>query len=67
MQRLAADTGGQMLSLKDIGSLPALLRNIRVPVEQTLATPLWHTPWVFAAILMLLLAEWMIRRKGGLA
>ncbi len=67
MQRLAADTGGQMLSLKDIGQLPALLRNIRVPVEQTLATPLWHTPWVFAAILMLLLAEWMIRRKGGLA
>ena len=67
MQRLAADTGGQMLSLKDIGSLPALLRNIRVPIEQTLATPLWHTPWVFAAILMLLLAEWMIRRKGGLA
>ena len=67
MQRLAADTGGQMLSLKDIGQLPALLRNIRVPIEQTLATPLWHTPWVFAAILMLLLAEWMIRRKGGLA
>jgi uncharacterized membrane protein len=67
MQRLAADTGGQMLSLKDIGQLPALLRNIRVPVEQTLATPLWHTPWVFAAILLLLLAEWMIRRKGGLA
>jgi hypothetical protein len=67
MQRLAAETGGQMLSLKDIGDLPALLRNIRVPVEQTLATPLWHTPWIFAAILLLLLAEWMIRRKGGLA
>jgi hypothetical protein len=44
-----------------------MLKNIRVPVEVTLATPLWHTPWIFIAILLLLLGEWMLRRKGGMA
>lgn len=67
MKRLAADTGGEMLALADIGKLPELLKNIRVPVEVTLSTPLWHTPWIFIAILLLLLAEWLLRRKGGMA
>ncbi|MBE7495468.1 MAG: hypothetical protein HS117_11010 [Verrucomicrobiaceae bacterium] len=67
MQRLADDSGGKMIPLAEIGTLPELLRNIRVPVEVTLATPLWHTPWVFAAILLLLLGEWLLRRKGGMA
>jgi uncharacterized membrane protein len=67
MKRLAEDTGGKMIALEDIGTLPELLKNIRVPVEVTLATPLWHTPWVFAAILLLLLGEWALRRKGGMA
>lgn len=67
MKRLAADTGGEMLALADIGKLPEMLKNIRVPVEVTLSTPLWHTPWIFIAILLLLLAEWLLRRKGGMA
>lgn len=67
MRRVAQDTGGQMLSLDELGRLPEILKNIRVPVEVTLATPLWHTPWVFAVILLLLLAEWLLRRKGGMA
>lgn len=67
MQRIASDTGGKMIALKDIANLPEMLKNIRVPVEVTLATPLWHTPWIFIAILLLLLGEWMLRRKGGMA
>lgn len=67
MKRLAADTGGQMIPLEDIEKLPEMLKNIRVPVEVTLATPLWHTPWIFAAVLLLLLGEWALRRKGGMA
>lgn len=67
MKRLATDTGGEMLALADIGKLPEMLKNIRVPVEVTLSTPLWHTPWIFIAILLLLLAEWLLRRKGGMA
>ncbi|HBJ86946.1 MAG TPA: hypothetical protein DDZ88_24425 [Verrucomicrobiales bacterium] len=67
MQRLADETGGKMIALKSIAELPEMLKNIRVPVEVTLATPLWHTPWIFIAILLLLLGEWVLRRKGGMA
>ncbi|MBK8092392.1 MAG: hypothetical protein IPK32_10570 [Verrucomicrobiaceae bacterium] len=68
MKRMAEETGGQALKLNDVARLPDILRrHIRVPVEQTLSTPLWHAPWVFILILMLLLAEWVLRRKGGLA
>ena len=67
MKRIAGETGGEMIGLDDIAKLPELLKNIRVPVEVTLATPLWHSPWIFAAILLLLLGEWMLRRKGGMA
>ncbi len=67
MQRIATETGGKMIALKEIAKLPEMLRRIRVPVEITLATPLWHTPWIFLAIVVLLIAEWLLRRKGGMA
>ena len=67
MQRLATDTNGQMLALDDIAKLPEMLKNIRVPIEVTLSTPLWHTPWIFLALLLLIGAEWFLRRKGGMA
>ncbi len=67
MQRIANESGGQMLMLDEIKKLPELLKNIRVPVEVTLATPLWHSPWVFVILLLLLGAEWFLRRKGGMA
>jgi uncharacterized membrane protein len=67
LQRIATETNGQMLALDEITKLPDLLKNIRVPVEVTLATPLWHTPWIFLALLLLLGAEWFLRRKGGMA
>ena len=67
MKRLADETGGKMIALDEIEKLPEMLKNIRVPVEVTLSTPLWHTPWIFAAILLLLIGEWVLRRKGGMA
>lgn len=67
MQRLAAESGGEMLGLEDLNRLPELLKNIRVPVEETVTSPVWHTPWFFAAVLGLLGTEWLLRRKGGMA
>ena len=67
MQRIATETGGQMLALEEISKLPDLLKNIRVPVEVTLSSPLWHSPWIFLALLLLIGAEWYLRRKGGMA
>lgn len=65
MQRMAAETGGQLLALKDLDRLPDLLAKLNVPVKDTLTEPLWHAPWIFALILALLAAEWILRRKGG--
>lgn len=67
MERIAQETGGQLLKLEDLDRLPALLKDIRTPIEETVTKPLWHTPWVFLLILGLLLGEWWLRRKGGLA
>ncbi len=67
MQRVAKESGGQMLMLDELARLPELLKNIRVPVEETVTQPLWHAPWVFALVLALLSVEWFLRRKGGMA
>jgi uncharacterized membrane protein len=67
MEQVAKDTGGQVLKLEDLGRLPDLLKNIRTPIEETITQPLWHAPSVFALLLGLLIAEWWLRRKGGLA
>ncbi len=67
LQRIAKETNGQMIALDEITKLPEMLKNIRVPIEVTLSTPLWHSPWVFVILLLLLGAEWFLRRKGGMA
>lgn len=66
-EQMAKTSGGQVLNLTDLSRLPELLKNIRPPVEETITTPLWHSPWIFVALLMLLAGEWFLRRKGGLA
>lgn len=65
MERLARETGGRVLTLQDLPRLPEILRGIDVPVQETLTEPLWHTPWMFIAILGLLAGEWFLRKKGG--
>ncbi len=66
-ENLAARTGGRVLKLQDLPRLPEILKDIRAPVEETLSTPLWHTPWFFGLILALLGTEWALRRRGGLS
>jgi uncharacterized membrane protein len=67
MEKVAAETGGRLLSLDDLPNLPTILRDIRSPIEETVTQPLWHTPWLFALVVGLLTAEWWLRRKGGMA
>lgn len=66
-QRVATESGGKVLELADLARLPEILKDIRVPVEETITTPFWHAPWVFAAVLALLGTEWFLRRRGGMA
>jgi hypothetical protein len=65
LERLASASGGRVLNEDELGTLPHLLSAV---APGTLAAPrdLWHTGWSFAAILVLLGAEWMLRRAWGL-
>jgi hypothetical protein len=66
-ERVAKESGGRLLSLADLPKLPEILKDIRVPEEETITTPFWHAPWMFGVILALLTTEWYLRRKGGMA
>ncbi len=67
MQRLAEGTGGKVLELAEMASLPELLGELNVPVMDKRVEPLWHGGWVFLLVLGLLVGEWALRRKAGLA
>jgi uncharacterized membrane protein len=66
LQRLAAASGGRVLSADQLGGLPDIL-NTGVPAAAlAVRRDLWHTGWSFAAILLLLGFEWVLRRRWGL-
>jgi hypothetical protein len=67
MQRLAEGTGGRVLELAEMARLPELLGELNVPVMDKRVEPLWHGGWVFLLVLGLLVGEWALRRKAGLA
>jgi uncharacterized membrane protein len=67
MQRLAEGTGGQVIGLSEMAKLPDLLAKLNVPVMDRRIEPLWHGGWVFLLVLGLLVGEWILRRRAGLA
>jgi uncharacterized membrane protein len=67
LDRLAEGTGGRRLTLGEIGKLPELLKGLDAPVMERLVEPLWHHPAVFALLLGLMIGEWTLRRRAGLA
>jgi len=66
LKRIAEATGGRLLSMSDIGSLPGLLSQLETPFEEVRQHPLWHTPWLFLIALLCFLGEWALRRKQGI-
>jgi hypothetical protein len=66
MQRLAAQTGGEVVSAAELESFVASLPTRRVPVTETWTSPLWHRSWMFALVLLCLIGEWGLRRLRGL-
>ena len=65
-ERLAAASGGRVLSEDQLTSLPGMLKAAVPGAELAVRRDLWHTGWSFAAILSLLGAEWILRRTWGL-
>lgn len=66
LDRLALASGGRVIAE---GDAPALLDSLRgaVPAARlALQRDLWHNAWSFAVVVILLGAEWSLRRRWGL-
>jgi hypothetical protein len=66
LQRLATASGGTVAAESDA---PEVLRALEAGAQAaalTVRRDLWHNGWSFAAILTLLGAEWLLRRRWGL-
>ncbi len=66
LRRAARDSGGRYVRAADAGRIAGWLR---AAVPQNAAPErrdLWHEPWSFAIIVLLLSAEWILRRRWGL-
>jgi len=66
MEDLAERTGGRVLTVSDLAKWAKELPSKQSPVMESFQTPLWHLPWMFAAALLLLVAEWWLRRRHWL-
>ncbi len=66
MRTLAERSGGQVIAASDAGRLPAMLDEAASARDaRPTIVPAWDRPWVFAAIVTLLSAEWYLRRRSG--
>ena len=66
LARLAAASGGRYIPEADISALPSMLvaaQGDTVPPERQ---DLWNNVWTFALIVLLLSAEWILRRRWGM-
>ncbi len=67
LRRLAEESNGRYLPAEDAAELPSLLRASRAEAGTPEMRDLWHNGWSVAAIIGLLAAEWIARRRVGLA
>lgn len=65
LSRLAAATGGRLLTVGELGRLPGWIEALDLPVVEVTLRPLWHTPWLFLLALACFLGEWGLRRRKG--
>jgi uncharacterized membrane protein len=66
LDRLTAASGGRVVEADGIAGLPGLLAAAAPRAAIMGRRDLWHNGWSFAAILLLLGAEWLLRRRWGL-
>lgn len=67
LRRLAESTGGQLLRLDQVGTLPDRLTEVADNRPRVTELRLWDSPWLFAFVLACLAAEWALRKRMGLA
>jgi uncharacterized membrane protein len=66
LRRIARNSGGRYVRAAEAARVPAWLE---ASVPQNAAPErrdLWHEPWAFGLVVVLLSAEWILRRRWGL-
>lgn len=66
LQRLAVRSGGRLAAAGKIAEIAERLHASVPAARLAVRHDLWHTGWSFVAILMLLVSEWLLRRRWGL-
>ena len=66
LERLAEETGGEVVDLERLDEFVADLPNRKIPITEPWIYPLWHRPFVFLLAIGCLMAEWGLRRMKGL-
>ncbi len=67
LESLAKGTGGKVVGPEALPSLLELFGEGRRTVQERREYALWNNPFVLLALAALLTAEWLLRKKGGLA
>jgi uncharacterized membrane protein len=66
LRRVATASGGRYLPARDAAQLASLLASVESEPSAPTLRELWHNAWIFAGVMMLLAAEWTLRRRWGL-
>src|SRR4029077_2956766 len=66
LRRVSRNFGGRYVRAADAGRVPGWLQTTTPQNAAPERRDLWHEPWAFAAIVVLLSAEWILRRRWGL-
>lgn len=66
LQRIAKETGGEVLEADGLESFVSSLPNRKIPITETWTHPIWHRSELFLAALCCLLGEWALRRWRGM-
>lgn len=66
LEDIAEQTGGELVDPDAISQFVTSLPNRKTVVTERWTSPYWHQPWMFAFAIVLLCAEWGLRRRSGL-
>jgi len=66
LRRVASLSGGRYATAADAPRLVDWLQETAPPAAAPERRDLWHEPLAFAAVVLLLSAEWILRRQWGL-
>jgi hypothetical protein len=66
LRRITRTSGGRYVRASEAARVASFLQATQPMAETPEYRDLWHEPWAFALIVLLLSAEWILRRRWGL-